>query len=480
MAFSYSALNNYGKVSLPSNDNWGTNMNILRDPPKSIMTRRRDKVGETSSLTEMVDGSGDRVCEAINQYARGVNPFVSVSYSNNSNNGGQRSSGLTVRSGGGGGEAYLPYRIMNGGAFRPPALTQAQLMPLSRQPRAWTTAQTQPGFVDFSKKMRTCGTAEDTKEVRNSTLKVCARPTAVYKIEKPIEEPFEIKYVIQNPIKITKSSGVRTMDLTTQNVKKPVGGIDNQNLHAFGRTNLQDIKHIDNNNMETKRYLQDFHNAYGQTNLNENRHVDNNNMETERYLQEFHNAYGQTNLNENRHVDNNNMETDRYTQEHQNIPVVSKTSANIQFMSVDEVMDLSDIKTKDLKSVKYTAPMSGNEKTKYIHNDIVLNRRAPETNAITNLSDKTKYKKIESNNSIQLRRNVPHFNAVTNIGRKDRGTHDKSSRTYNLREKISPGGFGGKMTMPAKIQDRNLHNFDSQKTKLGKLAFEQMNIRYSH
>ena len=36
---SYSALINNGKITLPSVTTWGTNMNILRDPPKSITTR---------------------------------------------------------------------------------------------------------------------------------------------------------------------------------------------------------------------------------------------------------------------------------------------------------------------------------------------------------------------------------------------------------------------------------------------------------
>ena len=89
MSISYSGLTNYGKATLPSVESWGTNMNILRDPPKSIMTRRIDKVGETSSITELIDGSGNRNCEAISLYARGINPFVSVDYGNAGNNGGQ-------------------------------------------------------------------------------------------------------------------------------------------------------------------------------------------------------------------------------------------------------------------------------------------------------------------------------------------------------------------------------------------------------
>ena len=132
---SYSGLTNFGRVTLPSVETWGTNMNILRDPPKSIVTRKIDKVGEDSAITEMIDESGNRACEAINVYARGVNPMVSVSYSNYGNNGGGGMAGsltglsdsFTRLSGAvNGAQASLPYKPMNGGAFRPPVRTQEE------------------------------------------------------------------------------------------------------------------------------------------------------------------------------------------------------------------------------------------------------------------------------------------------------------------------------------------------------------------
>ena len=53
MTFQASALTTYAKCTLPSVEGWGTNMNIVRDPPKSIHTRRKDKVGDTSEITIM-------------------------------------------------------------------------------------------------------------------------------------------------------------------------------------------------------------------------------------------------------------------------------------------------------------------------------------------------------------------------------------------------------------------------------------------
>lgn len=91
MSISYSGLRNYGKSSLPSVEAGLGSLNILRDPPASKFTRRIDKVGQNNDITQMIQDSGNRVCEGITAYARGVNPFVSVSYQNY---GGQSSGGI--------------------------------------------------------------------------------------------------------------------------------------------------------------------------------------------------------------------------------------------------------------------------------------------------------------------------------------------------------------------------------------------------
>ncbi len=67
-------------------------------------------------------------------------PMVSVQY-NNTGLGFGRSSN----------EAFLPYRIIKDGAFRPPIVDLRDLMPLSRQPRNTTSINTSAEFIDFSK-----------------------------------------------------------------------------------------------------------------------------------------------------------------------------------------------------------------------------------------------------------------------------------------------------------------------------------------
>lgn len=186
MAFSYSGIVNYGKATLPSVESWSSNMNILKDPPKSVHTRKIDKVGQTSAITTMVDESNDRFCESINYYARGINPMVAVSYGQ-----GQKSNG---------GEAYLPYRVARDGAFRPPIWKQEDLLPLSRMPRIWTNVSTQPYKPIFTKRIRDCGTSEDTREVKNDTLQIACATNKTVALYPNLNEPDMKPGIVRDPL----------------------------------------------------------------------------------------------------------------------------------------------------------------------------------------------------------------------------------------------------------------------------------------
>jgi len=235
MSISYSGITSYGKSNLPSVESWGSSMNILKDPPKSIHTRRKNKVGQTMSITEDIDAATDRAAEAIRVYARGTNPAVSVMYTNNGTCGGAlgAASGLGASADNptsalANTQASLPYKIMQGGAFRPPVLTQRETMALSRQPREFTQAQARPGFADFTKKLRVCGTAANTYEVKThmNTYDVSV-PKACKKV-RGMEPTYELKYAVQD------------------------------NLAAEGFTNKQDLRTQSDNRstVDTSRYTQ--------------------------------------------------------------------------------------------------------------------------------------------------------------------------------------------------------------------------------
>lgn len=231
---SYSGLTSYGKVILPSVDSWGTNNNIARDPPRSITTRRIDKVGDTSNIVEQIDESGSRSCEAINYYARGVNPMVAVSYNNYGSNGGQQ---MALQNNGGL-QAKLPYRIMDSGAFRPPLLGQDMLYPLSRMPRVWFSAFTQPGFADYTKKLRVCGDASNTRQVKSEMIHTEAKPTRVYKFENPIEKNYEVKNVVHPVLAKSAQTQMQTVRPTERPTTVYSRVANAKTLKACGQTNM--------------------------------------------------------------------------------------------------------------------------------------------------------------------------------------------------------------------------------------------------
>lgn len=425
MSISYSGIVNYGKATLPSVESFGTNMNILRDPPKMVMTRRRNKVSDTSSITQMVEESGDRACEAINVYARGVNPFTAVSYGNQGNNGGQRVNGFS--SGGNAGQqASLIHKIggssIGGGSFRPPVVPPQSLLPLSRLPRTNTSQFTLPGFADFTKKMMCPQSAEYTKGVRKEkdTLRTFIRPTAVYQIETPIVEPFEVKYVIKNPTRISGVgggvSGVRTMDLTQQYVAEPTKNIVENPMHANAHANIGSettIRYSDNSHMNTERYIQDA----------------------------MHNN------------------------------VRSQMSQNIQITPLDEMVT-ADVRTKDLINVTYTAPSTHSAQQEYIHDDMVLQRSLPQHSSRTNQQSNI-YVRQENQHHKTQKLNRPVATGATNSGATHRQQIDTiSDRTYRLNPTVSAGGFEGKGTMPLQERGTGVPELQSERSLMNHRVME--------
>jgi predicted nucleic acid-binding Zn finger protein len=205
MSINYNAvIGKHAKATLPSVDGWQSTNSILRDPPKSITTRRIDRVDADGSLNKLYAESGDRFSENINLYARGVNPFVAVQYGNT-----QYSSGRigTAINAGMSNSGKLPYRIMDGGAFRPPQLTQEQLLPLSRQPRNFTSMASNPQFVDYTKTIM-CNaqkTPVSFRQVKKPNMNVNTSATANksqnIRVEGTKEHYVNIRrHVVQNPI----------------------------------------------------------------------------------------------------------------------------------------------------------------------------------------------------------------------------------------------------------------------------------------
>ena len=466
MSISYSGIVNYGKATLPSVEAGLGSMNILRDPPKSIHTRRIDKVGETSSITELIDTSGNRSCEVISLYARGINPSVSVDYGNAGNNGGQRVSGggmvnvgSTIGSSGNsmhGGQAYLPYRIVRDGAFRPPVVSPFNLLPLSRMPRVNTTARAQPGFVDFSKKLMCPG--GNYKEVKEKTIKASIRPTATYKISTQAVEPFEVKYVIKNPVKFDGRagiSGVKTQDITNQINNTPVKEINTTPLATYVNINQgskETEKHLDNSKFDTGRYLQDTLNSDVITNQGSG--------ETVRY------------------IDNSTVDTGRYLQDTLHSSIQSKRSQSIQITPIEDIMDV-DVRTKDQMNISYTPLKTGNTNENHIHKDIELQKRVLTSTVAVN-KHRNIYTKPGVQHQNEQKRNRPIATAMSNHGTIHRQNGlDLNSREYTLKPTISVGGMTGRGKMPLQTRSEDVYLGDTNNTVMNKKVMEMQMGRFN-
>lgn len=269
MSINYDAIRNRrAAVTLPNTTGALGTLNILRAPPKSVMTRRIDKVGDTDMITKQISNSGSRICEAIRAYPRGVDPMVSVSYSNASNNAGQNNMGygssgqrsIQVKN------AYPPYSLgALGMQFRPPLRRQEDLMPLSRQARLPTDAFTQPGFADYSKRI-VCETSPcNSKAVKDEILKTRIQTSKVMQYERPVKEGYEVKNMVnQDPLHYAANSGMRSMDIAKKASSFDVTYDINENpLHAFAQAQINDPTQSKSggdgrDNFSTRKYVVDF------------------------------------------------------------------------------------------------------------------------------------------------------------------------------------------------------------------------------
>lgn len=214
------------RLTLPSVEKMGY---ILKDPPKARWTRRIDKVGQTQLITDEIDASCDRIGGAISVYNRGVDPMVKVNYSNYGNTAQATTIVGTNK------QAYYPYRVVREGAFRPPAIKLDNLIPLSRQPRDWTYAYTNPSMPDFSKNMKCNFTPSN--QVKDEIMNFPVKPSATFIIRTPFTAPYDIKNVIKNNSMYSITANTSARDDTVQVNLEPTKEIHSQTTYDI-YTNL--------------------------------------------------------------------------------------------------------------------------------------------------------------------------------------------------------------------------------------------------
>ncbi len=459
---SYSSLVNSGKVTLPSVDSWGTNMNIIRDPPKSITTRRRDKVGENSDILKMIDNS-DRSSEAILRFARGVNPSVSVSYSNN---------GGSLQNFGNQ-QAKLPYSINKDGDFHPPVQAPQNLLPLSRLPRNITFAVTNPTMPHFGKELPNSRNTTTTSSVKSEIISSQVRPTKRYYLQKPFQEAFESNYMIQPILHKSADSNISTTNRTNVNVLEPTKEINNDNINAFARSNnvTNSVFKNDINDFNSTNFIHDLSTYSVNTNLNDIKggiplDIDLNNINMKDVtLIEYSaplKANGKTNFI------HENFELERTLPYHE-----SRTNFNSNKLNsfIHDDINLGRVLPNH---VAMSNNKGNGEHINYIHKDIELNRTLPEHQSKTNIKQNTQ-KTLKHEYIKELDRKSYVSNMETNNNKQ--GEYNVSSRNYVLDDKLQLGEYNIPGNIPTFDRMQMVReNYESEKSKMGKIVSQQFHL----
>jgi len=441
---SYSGLRTYGKVGLPSVEGGFGTLNILKDPPKSLWTRRIDKVGQTSDITETIDASGNRACEMITAFPRGVNPMVAVDYSNYGRNGGQQPCNPnSIHQS----QAYLPYRVARDGAFYPPIIDPRQLMPLSRQPRAFTSTVTNPCVVDFCKGRVQCPSATKLRQI-TQPVHFCVTPNKVMVRETPAQETYEVKNVIQNPVQVSANSGVRTLDITQATPGQVAGRIREDYTQIPAHTNL--------GSGGTVSYFQ------------------NSDMNTERYLQEPNTASANAGIYMQRESAQSNVSPKLQNPVH--ATAFANPTSDMQVTPLENMMDVQ-IRTKDPLHTSHSAGARGTERMNYIHEDLELQRNMPvgeiRTNHAMNIHHEptTRYQQ-------ELERKMPVHGVHASRGF---AHQTEDNRDIRLRNRLDVGGFHAQGAVPqADYYGGYAPNIESTRNQVGRRAASMHLERYAN
>lgn len=513
-------------VTLPSVEQWSQNTNILRDPPKSVVTRRIDKVGQNTDINSLIDDSGDRICEGINVYTRGVNPMVSVSYDNSAGNAGLSGNPTSYSNRT---AARLPYPAFEGGAFRPPVRTQRDLLPLSRQPRAWFGTVTAPEFIDYTKTRQQPNDYRAIKELVTHAYDV--KPNRTTTIDKGILENFSMDDHINNErITLHDTSAGHEWNYfssyTKENADVQKGALD-EVLHADALANkgmdmtatmdgynFNPAKFIsedallvesytnpsqartagvnaEDTNLQTGKFITDIHQIQQNSNISHTmlQNLDEISIQSDRYIQDINQIETSTNMSRqtlSNLQDVDAIQSDRYIHDVNQIQRNSNVSGILQAKKLDELYDNGRVSVKT-DMIHYSAS-AGKKPTVTFLNDIAqpeLQMRNPIVNVTSQRTQTDVAKRVDIEKEHRLTRHTPLTGANTNVTKIDDFNNiqtNMSSRTVRLDPLLQKGGFGNVGGKPSfgRTQVRAAPERESDKDRIRNRMNDMQFNRYDH
>jgi hypothetical protein len=459
---SYSGVSGNRKVTLPSVESWGTNMNILRDPPKSIFTRKIDKVNATQEIERMTEQSiDDRYCENIQIYPRGVNPSVSVSYSNYGNNGGKLmhfGKGNKLYGGsdtGSAGDGYnqsgsawegcsvtngntmakYPYRIDLDGDFRPPVMTQSDLAPLSRTSRNVTNLYTNP-LAPIWKDRNTCDETNYKRATRPEILNTQVQATSCHYLG--------------------PTASADTRNLSQANVNKMINeGMVNTNVEVNKFQNV----HIQQDSQIPQRGIQNIQttemSGVRNTLLHGKDTADANQISTEQYISNPLNVDVHSKFTELANISLADMNDNNFKLR-ENLNIAAQTNKyQSQMGNISEMSD-NAVKTRDITNIEgYTN--KSQKQTATIDNIATPMRLKEQLNQTVVTNQQGDHMKNNYNtDELKLERNTPATNVAGVIsGDSLKQAHHIYDQTYHIEQKQNhTSAYTNRMNM----KEENRHN----------------------
>ena len=249
MVFSFDMVRPRRTATLPSVEGWGTNMNIIKDPPKSLFTRRINKVGTDNKLMNTIRAGSDRFAENIQIYPRGVNPSVSVSYNNTGMTNGTNA--MPQR------QASLPYKAVDNGAFRLPAIEGGLrfMLPLSRLNRLATSALATKANLNVALENATCDAPKRT--IHKNILKMQQKSARSRNIQAKKIENYKVKHVLSNPVSTFANSNLVGQQYINNNKVNTDSYINKNHTLTFANSNLIGQKVDIGHNLPIENYTKD-------------------------------------------------------------------------------------------------------------------------------------------------------------------------------------------------------------------------------
>jgi hypothetical protein len=441
--------------------------------------------------------SGDRMSEGIKVYARGVNPMVSVSYDNNSNNAGSFTSGAFGQGNysnqghhTGNRQAFLPYRIGDKGAFRPPIRSQRDLLPLSRQPRAWFQALTNPGFADFTKKKFL---PTQFRMIRDIVLKTdqVVKPNHSVKIEKPILENMKmLEKINEKHINIEAFSGKRSLDysnFTRENIDQYKGIQENyQQVSAITNKQQHRSHNLDNMAINKGNYIGEK--EYYESSTNPSRHrsqgVDGLSIDKDSYIGNVtqYEKSANPSLYTNQGIDGLSIHEANYIGEKEYYDIELNKTRDITVKTIDQLQTNNRTSVKDI----FQYELDAGKNTGYTHltsiPDMELEHHMPRYETYTALNDPTVYKRVEHQNQITLSHNMPQINTVRNVTKiEELPTFEYgSSRDFKLPETLKKGQFLNEGANPTLDRSEIQFRQDPNKQQIRKYVNDSQFNRFHH